>query len=153
MSLIPLSNKRTEIHLSMWMGDASLSIVAAFFLPFVFIKKEDGELSTFTALDLFSVIAAVVTSAVRWYRSWCPLKPSVCTWRLDRQLRSLGHWSSSCSDDYGHLLPTPHYPQTAASRSHSERLSASRSSRFRRFWGHATWEGCYGHLSIDSRNS
>lgn len=46
------------------MGDASLSIVAASFLPFVFIKKEDGELSTFTALDLFSVIAAVVTSAV-----------------------------------------------------------------------------------------
>jgi tellurite resistance protein TehA-like permease len=48
----------------MWMGDAFLSIVAAFFLPFVFIKKEDGELSTFTALDLFSVIAAVVASAV-----------------------------------------------------------------------------------------
>jgi hypothetical protein len=63
MSLIPLSNKRTEIQLSMWMGDAFLSIVAPFFLPFVFIKKEDGELPTFTALD-FSVIAAFVASAV-----------------------------------------------------------------------------------------
>jgi len=49
----------------MWMGDAFLSVVAAFFLSFVFIKrKEDRELSTFTALDLFSVIAAVVASAV-----------------------------------------------------------------------------------------
>jgi tellurite resistance protein TehA-like permease len=49
----------------MWMGDAFLSVVAALFLPFAFIKKkEDRELSTFTALDLFSVIAAVVASAV-----------------------------------------------------------------------------------------
>jgi tellurite resistance protein TehA-like permease len=49
----------------MWMCDAFLSVVAAFFLPFVFMKrKEDRELSTFTALDLFSVIAAVVASAV-----------------------------------------------------------------------------------------
>jgi tellurite resistance protein TehA-like permease len=65
MSLIPLSNKHTEIHLRMWMGDALLSVAAAFFLPFVFIKrKEDRELSTYTALDLFSVIAAVVASAV-----------------------------------------------------------------------------------------
>jgi tellurite resistance protein TehA-like permease len=65
MSLIPLSNKRTEIHLSMWMCDAFPSVVAAFFITFVFMKrKEDRELSTFTALDLFSVIAAVVASAV-----------------------------------------------------------------------------------------
>jgi hypothetical protein len=65
MSLIPLSRKRTEIRLSMWMGDAFLSVGAAIFLLFVFVKKkEDRELSALTALDLFPVIAAVVASAV-----------------------------------------------------------------------------------------
>jgi tellurite resistance protein TehA-like permease len=49
----------------MWMGDAILSIVIAFYLPFVLMQqKEDRHLCSFTALDLFSVIAAVVASAV-----------------------------------------------------------------------------------------
>jgi tellurite resistance protein TehA-like permease len=48
-----------------WMADAIVSIVIAFYLPFILIKqKDDRELSSFTALDLFSVIAAVVASAV-----------------------------------------------------------------------------------------
>jgi tellurite resistance protein TehA-like permease len=65
MSLISLSKKRTEIYPQMWLGDAFLSVGAVFFLPFAFVrKKEDRELSAFTALDLFSVIAAVVASAV-----------------------------------------------------------------------------------------
>jgi tellurite resistance protein TehA-like permease len=49
----------------MWMADAVVSIVIAFYLPFIPIKqKEDRALSSFTALDLFSVVAAVVASAV-----------------------------------------------------------------------------------------
>jgi tellurite resistance protein TehA-like permease len=49
----------------MWIADAIVSVVIAFYLPFILIKqKEDRELSSFTALDLFSVVAAVVASAV-----------------------------------------------------------------------------------------
>jgi hypothetical protein len=50
------------------MADAVVSIVIAFYLPFILIKqKEDRTLSSFTALDLFSVIAAVVAKRCRWY--------------------------------------------------------------------------------------
>jgi tellurite resistance protein TehA-like permease len=49
----------------MWMADAIVSVVIAFYLPFILIKqKEARDLSSFTALDLFSVVAAVVASGV-----------------------------------------------------------------------------------------
>ena len=49
----------------MWIVDAILSVVITFFLPFFHIKqKEDGKLSLVTALDLFPVLATVVTVAV-----------------------------------------------------------------------------------------
>ena len=56
--------KCTDTDLSMWIGDAILSVVLAFYLPFIFIKKKQHrELVSFTAVDLFSVIAVVVASA------------------------------------------------------------------------------------------
>jgi hypothetical protein len=149
MSLIPLSRKRTEIRLSMWMGDAFLSVSAAIFLLFVFVKKkEDRELSALTALDLFPVIAAVVASAVGGTVAGAPPKSSVCTWHLDRQLDLPA--AMMIMVIYFQRL-TIH--KLAPRESHSERLSATGSSHFRRFWGHATWEDRYGHLPEDSHNS
>ena len=64
-SRMPGSSVCTDPDLRMWMGDAILSVVMAFYLPFVLIRqKGDRELSSFTALDLFSVVAVVVASAV-----------------------------------------------------------------------------------------
>lgn len=49
----------------LWMADAIVSIVIACCLPFILIKQmEDRELSSFTALDLFFIVAAPVASAV-----------------------------------------------------------------------------------------
>ena len=56
--------KCTDTNFSMWIGDAILSVVIAFYLLFVSIKKKQHrELVSFTAVDLFSVIAVVVASA------------------------------------------------------------------------------------------
>ena len=46
------------------MAGAALSIIIAFYLPFLLIKqKEDTQLSSLTALQLFPIIATIVTSA------------------------------------------------------------------------------------------
>lgn len=48
----------------MWMVDAALSLLCAFLLPFLLIRrKEEIPLSCITALQLFPIIATVVSSA------------------------------------------------------------------------------------------
>jgi hypothetical protein len=82
------------------MPDAIVPVVIIFFLPFILIKqKEDRELPSFTALDLFSVIAPVVASAVGATVASILPNPK-CALGTVIASYSSKYWHSSCHDHY-----------------------------------------------------